>query len=149
MTPEQVYLVRKSFAELSRHDHVAALVFYRRLFEIDPGLRPLFTGNIEEQSRKLLDMLAALIAMLERPVGLDMELRAMGARHLGYGVKDEHYATVGQALLDMLSEVLDKQFTPEVRTAWVALYTSVQTLMLKGAAEEAALKLRAVTHRHP
>jgi len=78
-----------------------------------------------------------------------MELRAMGARHLGYGVKDEHYATVGQALLDMLSEVLDKQFTPEVRTAWVALYTAVQTLMLKGAAEEAALKLRAVTHRHP
>ena len=149
MTPEQVYLIRKSFAELSRHDHVAALVFYRRLFEMDPALRPLFTGNIEEQSRKLLDMLGVLIAMLERPVGLDMELRAMGARHLGYGVKDEHYATVGQALLDMLSEVLDKQFTPDVRAAWVALYTAVQTLMMKGAAEEAALKLRAVTSRRP
>ena len=141
MTPDQVYLIRKSFAELSRHDHVAALVFYRRLFEIDPSLRQLFTADIEEQSRKLLDMLAALIAMLERPVGLDMELRAMGARHRDYGVKDEHYATVGQALVDMLGEVLDKRFTPEVRTAWVALYGAVEALMKKGAAEAETLAL--------
>jgi hemoglobin-like flavoprotein len=141
MTPDQVYLIRKSFAELSRHDHVAALVFYRRLFEIDPGLRPLFTGNIEDQSRKLLDMLAVLIAMLERPLGLDMELRAMGSRHRDYGVKDEHYATVGRALIDMLAEVLDQRFTPEVRTAWIALYGAVEMLMKKGAAEAETLAL--------
>lgn len=142
MTPEQVYLIRKSFAELARHDHVSALVFYRRLFEIDPSLRPMFTTDIEEQSRKLLDMLAALIAMLERPLGLDMELRAMGARHRDYGVKDEHYATVGQALLDMLGEVLDKQFTPNVRAAWLALYGAVEAIMKKGAAEAESLALK-------
>ena len=142
MTPDQVYLIRKSFAELSRHDHVAALVFYRRLFEIDPSLRPLFTSDIEEQSRKLLDMLAVLIAMLERPLGLDMELRAMGSRHLDYGVKDEHYATVGQALIEMLAEVLDNRFTPEVRAAWLTLYGAVETLMKKGAAEAQSFALR-------
>jgi hemoglobin-like flavoprotein len=135
MTPDQVHLIRKSFAELSRHDHVAALIFYRRLFEIDPGLRPLFTTNIEEQSRKLVDMLAVLIAMIERPVGLELELRAMGARHAGYGVRDEHYATVGRALLDMLSETLGAGFTPEVRAAWTALYGAVETTMKIGAKE--------------
>lgn len=135
MTAHQVYLIRKSFAELARHDHVAALVFYRRLFEIDPGLRPLFTGSIEEQARKLMDMLGVLISMLERPVGLDMELRAMGARHAGYGVQDEHYTTVGGALLDMLSETLEKNFTPEMRAAWTALYSAVATTMKTGAKE--------------
>jgi hemoglobin-like flavoprotein len=135
MTPDQVHLIRKSFAELSRHDHIAALVFYRRLFEIDPALRPLFTGNIEEQARKLLDMLAVLIAMLERPLGLDMELRAMGARHAGYGVKNAHYATVAEALLDMLADVLGEKFTAETRAAWVALYSAVETAMKKGASE--------------
>ncbi len=135
MTPQQVHLIRKSFAELERHDHVAALVFYRRLFQIDPALRPLFKNDIEEQSRKLLDMLGILIAMLERPVGLEMELKAMGARHAGYGVKDEHYATVGQALLDMLAEVLESRFTPEVRAAWTSLYQAVETLMKEGAAQ--------------
>jgi hemoglobin-like flavoprotein len=135
MTPDQVHFIRKSFAELSRTEHVAALVFYRRLFEIDPSLRPLFKNDIEEQSKKLLEMLGVLIAMLERPLGLELELMAMGARHKGYGVRDEHYATVGQALLDMLAEVLDSRFTPEVREAWTALYGAVETVMKAGAEE--------------
>ena len=134
MNPEQVHSIRKSFAEISRLDHVAALVFYRRLFELDPALRSLFTSNIEDQSRKLIAMLAALIAMLERPAGLDHELRAMGARHAGYGVKDAHYATVGAALLAMLSETLGAAFTLEVRGAWTALYGAVETAMKTGAA---------------
>lgn len=141
MTPVQVHLIRKSFAELSRHDHVAALVFYRRLFEIDPGLRPLFTNDIEEQSRKLLDMLAVLIAMLERPLGLELELKAMGLRHVEYGVKEEHYATVGGALLDMLGEVLGAKFTPEVREAWTLLYGAVESLMKEGAAQADSMEL--------
>ena len=135
MTPEQVHLIRKSFAELSRHEHIAALVFYRRLFEIDPDLQRLFKGDIEEQSKKLLEMLGVLIAMLERPLGLELELKAMGLRHAGYGVKDEHYAMVGRALLDMLAETLDRGFTPEVREAWTALYGAVEAVMKMGAAE--------------
>lgn len=134
MTPRQVHLVRKSFAELARHGHVAGLVFYRRLFEIAPQLRPLFKSEIEEQSRKLLDMLGVLIALLERPHGLELELKAMGARHAGYGVKDSHYAVVGQALLDMLAETLAGQFTAEMREAWAALYGEVETHMKAGAA---------------
>ena len=135
MTPEQVHLIRKSFAELTRHEHIAALVFYRRVFEIDPDLQRLFKGDIEEQSKKLLEMLGVLIAMLERPLGLELELKAMGLRHAGYGVKDEHYAMVGRALLDMLAETLDRGFTPEVREAWTALYGAVEAVMKMGAAE--------------
>ncbi|MDB6118294.1 MAG: Hemin receptor [Verrucomicrobiaceae bacterium] len=67
MKPEQVHSIRESFAEISRLDHVAALVSYRRLFKLDPALRSLFTLNIEDESRKLMDILGALIAMLERP----------------------------------------------------------------------------------
>ncbi|MDB6118295.1 MAG: hemin receptor [Verrucomicrobiaceae bacterium] len=58
----------------------------------------------------------------------------MGARHVGYGVKDAHYATVGAALLAMLSETLGSAFTPEVRGAWTALYGAVETTMKAGAA---------------
>ena len=135
MTPPQVYLIRKSFAQLARHEHVAALVFYRRLFELDPSLRPLFKGDIEEQARKLVDMLAALIAMLERPQSLELELRAMRARHAGYSVNHDQCATVGRALVDMLDEALGDAFTPAVCAAWTALYGAVETIMLAGASE--------------
>ena len=130
MTAEQVFLIRRSFAEVSRHGHVAALVFYRRLFEIDPALRRHFTHDIEEQSRRLVEM-------LERPHGLELELRAMGSRHAGYGVEEAHYATVGAALVDMLVATPGLAFTPEVREAWTARYGVVAVTMKAGAAEAA------------
>lgn len=137
MTPQQVHLLRKTFAEVESHGPVAALVFYRRLFELDPSLRPMFKSDIESQAEKLTEMLDALISMLERPAALDSELRLMGARHAGYGVREEHYATVGAALIDMIADVLDDRFTPEVRQAWESLYTVVAERMLAGAASAA------------
>ena len=48
-------------------------------------------------------------------------------------MKDEHSAEVGSALLGMLAEVLNDQFTPEVRAAWTALYGAVEATMKAGA----------------
>ena len=133
MTVTQAYLVRKTFAMLEEHREVAALVFYRRLFELDPQIRPLFKADIAEQARKLMDMLGTLITMLDRPATLSAELREMGARHAGYGVEDAHYATVRQALLDMLSQTLGAGFSADARQAWDALYTKVEAAMRSGA----------------
>ena len=80
-------------------------------------------------------MLGALIAMLERRGALETELKAMGARHAGYGVEERHYETVSRALLCMLEEVLADEFTPAVQEAWTLLYAQVESLMKLGAAE--------------
>ena len=110
------------------------LVFYQRLFELDPALKPLFKSDIESQSARLLDMLGSLISNLERSAVLDFELRLMGQRHAEYGVLPQHYETVGQALLDMLAETLCGEFTEEVKDAWAALYGVVAATMQAGAA---------------
>ncbi len=138
MSPQQKYLIRKSFAALEPHGSIPGLVFYRRLFALDPGLRGMFKGDIEVQSEKLLEMLGGLISHLERTTLLEAELRLMGQRHAGYGVKDEHYGRVGQALLEMLAETLRGDFTPEVREAWTVLYGAVAEAMQAGAAEAVA-----------
>lgn len=134
MTPAQIHLLRKSFAAVERQSDVAALVFYRRLFELAPQVRPLFKSDIHEQSKKLMDMLAAAMSLLDRPAELLLELEAMGARHAGYGTRPEHYAVVRRALLDMLSEVMGRGFTPETATAWNQLYDAIEAAMLRGAA---------------
>ena len=133
MTIEQKLLIRKSFQIVERAPIVAALIFYRRLFEIEPRLRPLFKSDIESQSQKLMDMLSASLGMLEKPEHLTAELKALGARHVGYGVRDEHYAMVGQALLDMLDQVLGDEFTPETRAAWTELHRLISETMQRGA----------------
>lgn len=134
MTADQVYLLRKSFDRVEQQARVAALIFYRRLFELDPSLRPLFKTDIQEQGGKLIDMLALALILTDRPGALETELRECGARHVGYGVRDEHYATVGQAMLDMMAEVLGRDFTPATREAWAAFYHIAAEAMKRGAA---------------
>ncbi len=137
MTADQIHLLRRSFGRVEQQAQVAALVFYRRLFELDPSLRSLFRTNIEEQAVKLMDMLGLALSLTDRPGALETELIESGIRHAGYGARDEHYATVGQAMLDMLAEVLGNDFTPATREAWVAFYTHTAEAMKRGAAQAA------------
>ncbi len=134
MNTAQIHLIRKSFAAVERQADVAGLVFYRRLFELAPQVRPLFKTDIHEQSKKLMDTLAAALALLERPAELAGELEALGARHADYGTRPEHYAVVRRALLDMLAEVMGGGFTTETRAAWDELYDAIEAAMLRGAA---------------
>ena len=134
LDPEQKHRVRKTFALVERQSHVAALVFYQRLFELNPLLRPLFKTDIELQAAKLMDMLSTALSLLEKPEALNDTLEDLGARHVGYGVKTEHYETVGEALLAMLSTVLGKEFTADTRKAWMDLYQFIAATMLRGAA---------------
>ena len=130
---EQKHRLRKTFAIVERQSHVAALVFYQRLFELNPMLRPLFKTDIELQAAKLMDMLSTALSLMEKPDELSETLEELGARHVTYGVRTEHYETVGEALLAMLSSVLGKDFTPDTRKVWSELYQFIATTMLRGA----------------
>ncbi len=137
LDPEQKHRLRKTFALVERQSHVAALVFYQRLFEIDPALRPLFKTDIEVQANKIMEMLGAALSLLDKPEELTEVLEELGARHVNYGVKTAHYATVGQALIDMLASVLGKDFDATTRIAWTDLYRTISETMLRGAARAA------------
>jgi len=134
VNPDEIHLIRKTFSEMERPAHVAALIFYRRLFTAAPALQPLFKTGVEEQSRKFMDMLAFAISRLERPEQLVPELEALGVRHRDYGVVDSHYEVVGTALLGMVQETLGNKFTPEVAAAWRKFYGFIAASMKTGAA---------------
>jgi hemoglobin-like flavoprotein len=129
----QVHLLRRTFVLIEDKPIVAALIFYRRLFDLDPSLRAMFQTDIEEQAVKLMEMLGWSLSRLERLGEVTVALESLGARHVGYGVRDEHYAIVGEALMGMLGEVLGEAFTVEARSAWVALYGMISEAMRRGA----------------
>ncbi len=134
MTPDQIHLLRKSFSRIEPKAQLAALAFYRRLFELAPELRALFTTSIEEQSSKLVDMLRLAVNLTDRPATFQMELCQLGARHVIYGVQDEHYDVVVRALMEMLADVLGEQFTPATRAAWQRFFDMTVESMKQGAA---------------
>ena len=127
--------MQKSFALVLPIADTAAALFYARLFELDPSLRPMFHGDMAEQGRKLMDMLRIAVVSLNRLDQIVPAVQALGRRHVAYGVRDEHYATVAAALLWTLEQGLGAAFTPEVRDAWVAVYTVLAGVMQAASAE--------------
>ena len=134
MTNEQKQSVSTSFSKLEPISQIVALAFYRRLFELDPSLRALFHGDIEQQSRKLMLALKMVVESLDRLPELLPAVESLGRRHVHYGVKDEHYDTVGQALLWSLQQSLGPAFTDEARLAWTAAFALLASTMKKAAA---------------
>jgi hemoglobin-like flavoprotein len=126
-TATQIALVQKTFAVIAPIADDAAVLFYRRLFEIDPRLQAMFKGDMTEQRKKLMQMLTAAVKGLDHLERLVPVVEDLGRRHAGYGVADEHYDTVGAALLWTLEKGLGDAFTPEASegSATAALVTEV------------------------
>lgn len=135
MTPEQIKLVQASFALVLPIADTAAALFYGRLFELDPSLKPLFRGDMSEQGRKLMTMIRVVVNGLDRLDQIVPAVQELGRRHARYGIRDEHYDTVGAALLATLHQGLGDVFTPAVAAAWAAAYTLLADTMKAAAAE--------------
>jgi hemoglobin-like flavoprotein len=138
VTAAQKTLVQDSFVDIATIADDAAVLFYQRLFELDPSLKAMFRGDMSEQRKKLMQMLTAAVKGLDRLEQLVPVVQDLGRRHAGYGVEERHYETVGEALLWTLEMGLGRGFTPQVRDAWVAVYTLLATTM-KNAAREAVV----------
>ena len=129
ITSKQKELVQSTFALVVPIADQAADIFYTKLFQLDPALKPLFKGDIKEQGKKLMTMLAAAVKGLDDLNGLVPVVQDLGKRHVGYGVTDSHYDTVAAALLYTLESGLGDAWNNDVKEAWVAVYTVLATTM--------------------
>ena len=113
-----------------QHADTAGAAFYARLFEIAPEVKPLFKGDMQQQGRKLM---TAINLVVSNTAGEDLSdaLLDLGKRHVDYGVKEEHFDAVGQALLETLANALGDEFDETTRTAWSDAYQSVAYAMKK------------------
>ena len=135
MHARQIELVQSSFARVEPIADTAAALFYTRLFELDPSLRLMFKGNMVEQGHKLMTTLKVVVNGLTRLEALVPAVQALGRRHAGYGVADEHYDTVAEALLWTLHQGLGEYFTPDIAAAWSSAYGILADVMKAAAAE--------------
>jgi hemoglobin-like flavoprotein len=133
MSPEEVRLVRESWRGILPIRDTFAALFYAKLFELDPALRPLFKDDLKEQGRNFVAMVSIALRNLERPEAVLHALRELGARHARYGVRDAHYDTVATALVLSLDVSLGESLTPQARRAWEGAYELMTQPMREGA----------------
>jgi hemoglobin-like flavoprotein len=133
MTPDQVILVQQSFAKVAPISEAAAVIFYDRLFEVAPSVKPMFPADMKEQRKKLMATLAVVVGGLGNLDSVLPAASALAKRHVGYGAKAEHYPVVGGALLWTLEKGLGDGWTPEVADAWTAAYGTLSRFMISEA----------------
>jgi hemoglobin-like flavoprotein len=130
MESKEVALVQSSFAEVKPISEQAAALFYGRLFEIAPAVKPLFKGDMAEQGRKLMASLAYVVNGLADLPSILPAASALAKRHVGYGAKPEHYGPVGEALLWTLEKGLGPKWTAETAAAWTKAYATLSGYMI-------------------
>jgi hemoglobin-like flavoprotein len=133
MTPEQIGLVRTSFAEVAKIREPAAALFYGRLFEVAPSVRPMFKGDLAAQGAKLMAAIGMVVAGLDRLDRIVPQIEALARRHVAYGAQEAHYAVVGDTLIWTLEQGLGDGFTVPVREAWAKAYGVLAGAMIAAA----------------
>lgn len=138
MTPEQIEMVQSSWAKVVPIKETAAEMFYGKLFELDPSLRPLFPAEMSDQGKKLMQMITVAVNGLTNLEAIVPAVQDLGRRHVAYKVTPPMYDTVGAALLWTLEAGLGDAWNDELKEAWTQTYTTLAGVMIEAAEEDAA-----------
>ncbi len=135
MTPKQITTIQDTWEKItaSFNPEQVGEIFYGKLFELDPSLENLFTSDINSQGKKLVSMLDTAVKTIDKPETLIPAVKKLGVNHVGYGVKNEHYETVGTALIFTLEQALGDGFDAATKRAWTATYNLLSKTMIEAA----------------
>lgn len=135
MTPDQITLIQESFAKVAPISDAAAEIFYNRLFEIAPDVKPYFKGDMTEQGAKLMATLGVVVNGLRDLDKIVPVAQQLAIRHVDYGVKAQDYTPVGEALIYTLEKGLGDDFTADLKESWLAAYGTLSSVMIAAAYE--------------
>jgi hemoglobin-like flavoprotein len=134
MTPDQCQLLRNSFDLLRDQAAPFVLLFYGKLFELEPNARQLFHNDLAAQGDKVISMLASVVESLDNTAPVRSKLLELGKRHSEYGVLPEQYDTLSAAMLWSLAQALGPDFDAPTRDAWRVALDAICSMMKTGAA---------------
>jgi hemoglobin-like flavoprotein len=133
MNPEKIRLVKQSFEKIVPLKDSFAANFYSEVFRLDPSLKPMFKTDMEIQKEKLVKTLVYVIASLDNPALIMNTVQELGRKHLDYGVKKEHYDTVGAAMISALKGFFGDEMQGDLLDAWVDAYGVIAGMMKSAA----------------
>lgn len=132
MSPQQIKLVRETWGFVIAKSDQAGQLFYTRLFEVAPSVRPLFKEDITLQARKLMNMVTYVVTKLDKLDTIMTEIKSLAQRHKKYGAVKDHYAVVGECLIFTLKTGLGDRWNPQIEAAWAAVYNALASAMIDG-----------------
>ena len=129
-----LHALETSFDLIAPHGEELMDEFYARLFEAAPAVIPLFAGiDLKRQKAMLLGTLVLLRKSLRNLDAIVPSLHNLGARHVEYGARPEHYPVVGEVLIGAMATVAGPVWLAEYGSAWSNAFGVVAGAMIEGA----------------
>lgn len=142
MDARHIAMVQRSFEQTAAFGGLLSETFYAELFAIDPSLRAMFYGDLRRQQMKFMMMLALIVRSLHKPEEVLKTVQHLAIKHVGYGVRPEHYSPFGNALLRMLRKILGPNYTPDVADAWEEGFRMLARIMKQAELDAAGAEPR-------
>jgi len=135
---ERIYKSWDHIKSLPNYQEEFGVSLFSRIHALSKRVGALFykDGKADRNHAKLFSQMIDLIIHM---LGPDMDpvleqLEELGERHAdSYGVSSKQYPIFGEALLNTLELLLDRQWKPAVRDAWLDLWRIMSMTMLRGA----------------
>jgi hemoglobin-like flavoprotein len=128
---EAITRLEASLSVLTSRGERIADRFYQRLFATAPAMRQAFPADIAAQHRKFIDMLVAVVQLLRKPEEAGQLLRETGSTHRKYGARPEHYALVGQSLLEAMALEFGDAWSEQLAQEWSQAIELVSSAMIE------------------
>ena len=133
MNDRDILIIKNSWSYLINQSDEVGLLFYNKLFELDPGLKSMFHNDMDGQIQKFMDLITFTVTRLQKITDIENELDALAMRHLTYGVRPQHYQLMGKALLWAFEKSLGDLWNEETNNAWRELYNFLALSMMRSA----------------
>ena len=130
LTKDEVKLIQRSWVDLTANSKRVGEVFYNKLFERNPDMKSLFTGELKEQAGALMRMVKTVVEGLSNPNIIVPAIQDLGRRHHDYGVKSDQYKKFGDCLIMCLEHETGGTFDAKTKSAWQKLYAILAETMI-------------------
>ncbi|XP_054758842.2 uncharacterized protein LOC129264905 [Lytechinus pictus] len=142
-TSAQKDIVKRTWRKLASNPAQHGAVMFAKLVTDNPDVGHLFPfGNKNLSYQQLLGDPQALAhgKRVMETVGTAVDglddldilvpiLRELATRHIGYNVTKKHFKSVGAALIHAIKEGLGSKFSPDIQSAWVAVFQLITNTM--------------------
>ena len=140
MSSRDTLIIKNSWSYVITQPDIAGELFYQKLFELNPSLESMFHVDLEQQAKKLIDMITYMVMNLQTMVDIQADIEALAIRHVHYGTEPRHYQTVGKALIWVLENCLGEVWNEETSKAWTDLYTLWANAMIEASKNVSIIK---------
>jgi signal transduction histidine kinase/hemoglobin-like flavoprotein len=129
LTTKQIELVEKSWDFVLLNSSEAGVIFYNKLFSVEPSLRQVFNGDFSSESQKFITLITFTVHKLSNVEEIISEIKAQEFQGKMKLIQPQHYESAAAALMQTLEEILVNMWNDEVKEAWNAVYVCLAKAM--------------------